>query len=611
MTVGETLGLIFEIAADPSKAMAALEAVKAKAQETAAAAAQGNQAVAASAEAANTTEQAMGRTIAQSLQMQGATAEQAAQVYKQLGISGTRAGAEIQAAFGSATPAIEAAGASSQSFRQELRADLGDRQALRRAMYAVFTPVMFAYIIPEITRMGQGIAEVAKEVGGLDTGFQQLMTDAVADNDKLLGYKRQLNVAQQMEINLIKDANTQRLRTIQIELENAKAAQATAHATALNLQGQIDLFRLQAEQVEAIGGGVAAIGVAIAKRIEGIDKLQKALDEQQKSEIAAGKDVAALEGELAVPTTKQAAAAEVGRTAAEDQRVMIRNWIAFWRDHWRIMAENLRQEQELQRNADRLKIEEDRATWDLYIDNIKRARKEQDAIYAEMEARGRMATRIWVQEHKQAADATDKLTKAYGLLEVIGGRTYAELTRMALEYRGQAVSAHKLVAAAIAAESLEMLIAAAVGEQSFKMMIRQLAEYVEKKAVIHAAMDIALMLEAIAHYDFAAAGHYAAAAAAWLALGGAAAATASAVGYGSSMGAQPAAAAAWAPSATPGSAAGAGGPQQTTVIQVDGSIKPDALYAGRAIINLVQAINKAQSSGTVRLIITAPPVVRS
>lgn len=97
------LELLFRIAGDPSPLKQALDQSQA---DVTAATAQITQTVSQEAakqvEVVNTTQEAMRRTVAESLRMQGASASQATEIYKQLGLAGEQAAREIGAAFGAA-----------------------------------------------------------------------------------------------------------------------------------------------------------------------------------------------------------------------------------------------------------------------------------------------------------------------------------------------------------------------------------------------------------------------------------------------------------------------------------------------------------------------------
>lgn len=136
--------------------------------------------------------------------------------------------------------------------------------------------------------------------------------------------------------------------------------------------------------------------------------------------------------------------------------------------------------------------------------------------------------------HKQFVNSLHNLTGVWGVLGTLGNSTYQKLAQEAQHWSNTTVTAHELVIGAMTAEIGMLGIAAAVGEQSYKVMLRQLAEFIEKKAEVKAAEQVA---EALSSWPDPAgmAAHFAAAAA-WMALGGAAAAAASAVGYGSTIG---------------------------------------------------------------------------
>jgi hypothetical protein len=109
--MGDPLNVLMRIQGDAASAQAAAESAAAAVQGTAAAIVDANEKVTASSVQANATQEAMRKTIAASLAQQGASAEDAAKIYRQMGMAGAQAAAEIAAAFPAAATAIEAAGA--------------------------------------------------------------------------------------------------------------------------------------------------------------------------------------------------------------------------------------------------------------------------------------------------------------------------------------------------------------------------------------------------------------------------------------------------------------------------------------------------------------------
>ncbi len=596
MATNNILGLLIEIAADPSKATAALEAVKAKAQETAAAAAQGNEAVAASASetaaqelaTTNTTQEAMRRSVAESARAQGASLEEVGAIYKQLGISGQQAAGEIKAAFGQAGAALDETTVKAQSAASAIRQEFSTLTAFRRVVYSSIGLVAFAYLIPELGRVHDAIVRIALDLGGFSTAAQDAFAQASKAYDQ---FYEHLHGA---------DYTRTKLKAVQEDIART--------------QKQIDDLEKAGvsasdKQIAALAGTYAMGAGAAADYDSRITALRSHLTDMNAQEALLNVQLA----QEAVGHGKAAKAVKEHSNAEAEWEQRTQQAYAYWQqragEHQQAVALMLRQEQELQRGADQLKLAEGRVTWDLYIDTVRRAAKEQEAIYKGMEAKGQVFDQEFIRSHQQHAQSVRGLSAAYNSL---AAQTRTAISQMVGEFTGWGGVAARVADQIISGIERQIIIekTQAVEHQisQFSMM-KATTDALKQTAEVQAVMEAAKGFAALADYDFwSAAQHFAAAALFGTVSAFQIASIAGAFGGGGGTAGAVGTTTAAGPKTLTAAGTPAGG---TTVIQIDGSIDPKALYSGRALMTLIQAINGALSNGSAHLVITTPPVLRS
>jgi hypothetical protein len=207
--------------------------------------------------AVNTTAQAMRRTIAQSLEMQGTTAAQAAQVYKQLGLAGAQAGKEITAAFGQAaavaqaqtTPAfqgttnqIRQATAAGMILERQLgvalprglNAMIARSQVLGGALSAAFSASIVLLFVSQMDRIAGKIRDLADEWGGFTAKMKEDFKAAIEANEELLRNFGTVGIGQAF----LAQTN-QQIAALEKEKEAMRALEQTAQLT---VGGQVLLF---------------------------------------------------------------------------------------------------------------------------------------------------------------------------------------------------------------------------------------------------------------------------------------------------------------------------------------------------------------------------------
>jgi hypothetical protein len=501
------LGLAFAIIADPSQANAAMDEFAAKTQATMAK-------VQSSSAQVNTTAEAMGRTIAQSLQMQGVSAQEAAQVYKQLGITGAQAGAEISAAFGESALSVGRSVEETKHSVRSLFPIMSETRQLARTMMAGFMAVM---VIEHFAQLTESIRDAALALGGFGEEARKAFEDvAEASQDAQIHFQGLTTAAK------IANAEFQIMQTNQrlAAIENEKASGAAASslkvwAERLGLLGPATAFATQGQrsltEAENEAGKLRTLLAAQLKELANLE------EKRQKEEEAAARKADAA-----------ARKAEAAQHAEERRLDRLNAAILRWQN------QQIDAMERVAREWGRLRDQEERYASQMETSFKVFVGREEQRIRAELDEKQH---RDWVRQ-KADVEAAQKAIKEHyqqlGMLGILGGRVYAELARDANLYAAAGVSAHQLVAGAIIAESIAMGLAAVAGDQAFKMMLRQLGEYIQKKATIKAAEQVA---EALSSWpNFVAMAHHFAAAAAWEVLGGAASAAVSAIGYGTSMG---------------------------------------------------------------------------
>ncbi|HLI03145.1 MAG TPA: hypothetical protein VFC10_07470 [Terriglobia bacterium] len=693
------LQLALEIVANPSQAMQAIEDFRAQAkaatadvqtanqaaEQGAAAAAGAMEQVAAAQQEVNLTAEAMRRTIAASLQMQGATAEEAAEVYRQLGINATQAAAEIKAAFGDASSTAQAASAEAQAATGGIRQSMNELFLFRRALSATLGLAALGFYITEWGRVAEAIKDAALALGGYDEEMRAVEEDARKASEAALTSFGELDAATRLRLSLIADSDQRSKETLQLEIQRTeqqlrdlrsqidsvnrlKQAKEDLHALEVRMSseavsgiaGSPDELARQAELIKEISGLESQLGDKVTKDLgKSIASLQDDLDKGNKALVNYQVQLNELNEKpqkAAASIDKAAQAQERWANAIATARVHLPPYIAEidrlreaiaqqesgvagtlqilkeYEKTVREMAETPRQlgfsipeggapiSTQIQQvhqltEAEREQLPTEReislAVQELtreYPNLTNAERQEWAMVMLTSQAYRQHIDQIGHADdaHKKFIASLHSLTGVWGVLATLGNSTYERLAQEAQNWANTSVTAHQLVIGAMTAEVAMMGIAAATGEQAYKLMLRQLAEYLERKAEVKAAEQVA---EALSSWPNAAAmaAHFAAAAA-WMALGGAAAAAASAVGYGSTIGhssgtkaatkAQTSATAATATTTPPALAAGAASAQaaqQNTehTIQV---IFQGPVYGGRAatqeIINNINAAVK-------------------
>lgn len=225
--------LAMEITADPSKAIKGIDEV-------------------------NATAQAMQRTIAQSLQMQGASVEQAAQVYRQLGIKGDQAAQKISGAFGEAGVAAEAmdekAQASSAGIMASMREAIAPLRTFRMLMYSTFGLISFGFYISEWGRVVQAIQEGISAMEGFDGAAQKAFADIVKGAGEALVYFQGLTLQQKIWQGQLLEMQTQQRINADIAARQAIQAQLYWHNLLFYAKGVFDLFSANPATLAALGG---------------------------------------------------------------------------------------------------------------------------------------------------------------------------------------------------------------------------------------------------------------------------------------------------------------------------------------------------------------------
>jgi hypothetical protein len=163
----------------------------------------------------NATQENMRKTIATSLREQNATAEQAAQVYRQLGINGEQAAKEIAAAFGEVVPAASAAtgatertAAGTQKFNysvsearlaatglgrelgvtmpRHLSTFLARLEGVGPILTAAFSAIAVVALIDILDRLIGKIAEAGEALGGYREKQRRAFEEALVENQRML-----------------------------------------------------------------------------------------------------------------------------------------------------------------------------------------------------------------------------------------------------------------------------------------------------------------------------------------------------------------------------------------------------------------------------------------
>jgi hypothetical protein len=649
-----TLGLLFEISADPSKAEAALAQFTEQNAASAAGIKQSwsdmvaeqmagtgfvQDAWAKNAEAARAYGGAVQEVVAPTTELAATTRLTEEEMQR------NRAAVQANiAAYREQAAAAEETAVASQTFGQQLRANLGDMQALRRAMYAVFMPAMFGYIIPELGRIFDLIREGALELGGYDTAYQQLMADAIKANQAEENSWKTLNAAQQGALNALKDVNEQQVERLKLLLGNAKAEQAQAHQTTVNLQGQLDAYRATATALRSHSLLLAAatagqatlyqyLTAMIYERVKGVKDLQAAIDQQLKNEKDAGQTVLTIQGQLQAALNKTGDAADKGADRwrkhveqIEHAHQVLPQFIldleklqATWqKDSTLVAAKDFLA---LNASANMLHFSIPKLTGDitalqkalpqlqppdfLTSKGAQRLWEQFNRMGLEEDRYAGRAQRDAVQvalAHKHATDAaTQHLVSEAKALSTLTGdwRIYSQ----AVERANQIVKQSQQDANSAMKQSL-------LGTaQSLAGMLGLEKEFVIAEAAFKIPMYIAEGLAALARHDGWAAANYFASAAEWGVAAGAAVKSLMS-GSGAPGAGAPAAGASTATAATASSAA-ASGQHSMTSIFVEGGFDPKKLYAGQVILDIAKALNKAIANGSTSIIIRTPVISRS
>lgn len=175
---------------------------------------------------------------------------------------------------------------SSQSIKQMLPNLL----TLRRLEFATLGLVSVGFYISEWQRVGEVIASAAKILGGYGEAEQEIMADAIKDNEKQIENYRQLNAAQLTQIGLIDDLHRRKVAELQFEIANAKISQSTFISQRESLQTQIDDDNLLIDAMQQMGfltGAVAKAWVYYKEKVEGTGHaLVKAEDNEKKAGLA-------------------------------------------------------------------------------------------------------------------------------------------------------------------------------------------------------------------------------------------------------------------------------------------------------------------------------------
>jgi hypothetical protein len=674
MGTSNTLGLLFEIAADPSKAEGALDSLSAKVQQTAQAVSGQNQTVAATAQSAadavNTTQQAMRRTIADSLQMQGASAKEAEQIYQQMGLSGQQAAAEIKAAFGSIPPSINQ---STQAGAGSIREMFPALTELRQVTRLAFGAFAVGFIIEDMGKVCDAIEKDSLALGGFSTAAQENFDKAAKAYDSFMEHLHGANYTRA----LLKDTND-RIAAAKKQIDElTRSTQGmTKSADQMGKELSSATGALGGESTGFVGG-VADAGKKLAdleNTLTDLNAQQTLLSAQLAQEVVAhGKAAKAVKDhkEAVKDLTEQQydywqkqreldqqAADMAAKLAQEQEKFYVQGTTAvehaMQAETSAIMKSNeaiaanirTRLDWRIQINTDAASIRAIGAEWGEYT----KSQKQQsiDRINAQrQEALQMIQTRLVADEnlaaitHDYAALARAELAAANATTQVNAG---ANARIAALNKEGQSVrgltaqynSMAQQVRTAISQMTGQLTgwggLAARVFDQTYNQIARQIeiekleaAEHkisqfsmmtatidaLKQTAEVQAAMEAAKGFAALAEYDYwASAQHFAAAALYGAVSAFEVASIAGAFGGGGSSAAAGVSQVQGPNSPSTASGSASSGTQQAMAIKIEG-LDPSKLYTGQQLTNLINAINGALQNGSATLVIRTPVVRRS
>lgn len=475
---------------------------------------------------------------------------------------------------------------------------IGDMRLLRYSMYALTTPLMFAYVIPQIESVYEGIKNVSLAVGGLGAAEQKAFEQAAQAYDRLMAKLHGVEYLKAVQHGMV------------AQVEQAEAWERTA-------QKMVDTYAGQLAPAAVMAGNAWSVELIRARNALDIANA-KLITYSAATATAAAKDKEAAKGARdhaeAIDSVELATERYLHEALLKEMAAMDRKIAADQR--WKAESAEMLQaifNRTSAWNQEEAAIEKAGRAQQKMLDSVL-ATGGQSAlsrVVPQLPALNRAVLGISTPLDK-AGQAVDRLAGIYGVLATVGGRVYEQLSRESIMYGNVAVSQHQRVIAATLAEVAAMAIAAVTGQQAFRMMLRNLAEYLEKKAELKMAVQIAEALASLADRDFVAAELHFASAAKWGILAGAAAFAASEIGYGSTLGQSGQAAAISAAGSSTGSAAALGTQQQSqrTVIQFEG-VDPSKIFTGQQLLNLIQGINTALANGTAKIIIRQPVVSRS
>jgi hypothetical protein len=218
----------------------------------------------------NATQEAMRKTIALSLREQNATAEQAAQVYRQLGLSGEQAAKEIAAAFGEVAPAASAAtGATDKAsagtrrlqysvtearhaatglgeeigvrLPRHLSTFLARSESIGPILTRAFSVIAVVALAEALHRLIEKLDHAAKSAVGWSEKTRKAYYDAIAANDQLIErtiqYRAELErVAGTGKEGLAQIAVAQKAAELQTRLTANEVARLQRELTALETE---------------------------------------------------------------------------------------------------------------------------------------------------------------------------------------------------------------------------------------------------------------------------------------------------------------------------------------------------------------------------------------
>jgi hypothetical protein len=599
MGAPNSIGLLLEIAADPSKAEAALADFTAKNAAAVATVKQSwSEVVAAQMEGTGyiqdawvlnaASARAYGGAVESTVLPAEAGAAQAARLTEEQ-MAANRAAVQANiAAYREQAAAQQEVAASSQTFSQGLRANFADLTALRRVLYAAFIPAMFAYLIPELIRLGQEIGTVAQALGGFGEGWQAVMKGAEKDSDQVLQRIKQFPIEMQIAT-----------------LEMMKASdQAALHnmellAAITPLGAAWDNVRQHAWEalLGPVGWSAMSVQAALAAydQSQATKQLGKAYDDLNRDIQALG-----LAEEKLHKQHKQQADDLKGLTDEFDAQKEALAELAEIEDQARQKLLEYAQtiDIEQQEQAKQAKAEADFAAQLKQDTAALDANSNEHAILAERQKRGAVAARGFVQ---QVHDARQ---------EVLLMRTQFHLTAGELgSYFHPALQAASAdlgnfkVAASDALLNFEQgigraVVQAALMQQSVKAAFSQMAKDVissiAQEAIVQAVKNLALGFYYLAIHDPVDAGFAFHSAALWGSVGGVAAAATAAISAGSAptsaisagAGAQGAATGPGVVSSPSAAALAAGGGGTVIYLNIEGVISADNL---KKVVNTISA----------------------